>query len=102
VLEPGTVLAIDREGQLRQSTEAYEKKVAGVISGAGNCSPGIVLDKQHSQANRMPVALTGKAFCKVDAKYAPIEVGDLLTTSPTRTLRKKGTENNTARIIIVI
>jgi hypothetical protein len=31
----------------------------------------------------MPVALTGKAFCKVDAKYAPIEVGDLLTTSPT-------------------
>ena len=25
----------------------------------------------------------GKVYCKVDAQYAPIEVGDLLTTSPT-------------------
>jgi hypothetical protein len=25
----------------------------------------------------------GKVFCKVDASYAPIVVGDLLTTSPT-------------------
>jgi hypothetical protein len=31
----------------------------------------------------MPVALMGKVFCKVDAQYSPIEVGDLLTTSPT-------------------
>jgi hypothetical protein len=25
----------------------------------------------------------GKVYCKVDAQYAPIEIGDLLTTSPT-------------------
>jgi hypothetical protein len=25
----------------------------------------------------------GKVYCKVDARYSPIEVGDLLTTSPT-------------------
>ncbi len=31
----------------------------------------------------MPLALVGKAYCKVDAQYASIEVGDLLTTSPT-------------------
>jgi hypothetical protein len=24
--------------------------------------------------------LSGKAYCKVDATYAPIEIGDLLTT----------------------
>jgi hypothetical protein len=29
------------------------------------------------------LALTGRAFCKVDAQYSPIRVGDLLTTSPT-------------------
>jgi hypothetical protein len=29
------------------------------------------------------VAVVGKVYCKVDAQYAPIEVGDLLTTSPT-------------------
>jgi hypothetical protein len=31
----------------------------------------------------VPLALLGKVFCKVDAQYSPIEVGDLLTTSPT-------------------
>ena len=31
----------------------------------------------------MPVALVGKVYCKVDASYSPIEVGDLLTTSLT-------------------
>ena len=54
-----------------------------MISGAGNYKPGIVLDKQESSNNRMPIALLGKVYCKVDAQYGAIEVGDLLTTSPT-------------------
>jgi hypothetical protein len=33
--------------------------------------------------DRMPVALMGKVYCKVDARHSPIEVGDLLTTSST-------------------
>src|SRR5204863_151433 len=82
-VEPGTVMVLDQEGALRQSEHAYDKKVAGVISGAGDYKPGIVLDRQQSSVNRMPVALMGKVYCKVDAQYAPIEVGDLLTTSPT-------------------
>ena len=41
------------------------------------------LDKQQDQQNRKPVALLGKVFCKVDADFAPIAVGDLLTTSDT-------------------
>ena len=32
---------------------------------------------------RAPVALSGVAFCKVDAGYGSIRPGDLLTTSPT-------------------
>jgi len=83
VVEPGTVMVIDSEGALRQSDRAYDKRVAGVISGAGNYKPGIVLDKQESSRNRMPIALMGKVYCKVDASYGAIEVGDLLTTSPT-------------------
>lgn len=83
IIEPGTVIVLDQEGKLRQSTDAYDKKVAGVVSGAGGCRPGIVLDKKPTENNRMPVALVGKVYCKVDAQYAPIEVGDLLTTSPT-------------------
>ena len=36
------------------------------------------------RTGRMPIALSGKVYCKVDANYEPIEVGDLLVTSPTR------------------
>ena len=82
-IEPGTVMVIDQKGALRQSQQAYDKKVAGVISGAGDYKPGIVLDKQQSQSHRKPIALVGKVYCKVDAQFSPIEVGDLLTTSPT-------------------
>jgi hypothetical protein len=82
--EPGTVMVLGEEGALKPSHRAYDKRVAGVVSGAGGYRPGIVLDKQPAQGNRSPIALLGKVFCKVDAGYAPIEVGDLLTTSDTR------------------
>jgi hypothetical protein len=81
--EPGTVMVLGDEGVLRPSGQAYDKKVAGVVSGAGNYKPGIVLDKQSASANRSPIALLGKVFCKVDAGPASVEVGDLLTTSDT-------------------
>jgi hypothetical protein len=82
-VEPGTVMVIDETGSLRQSQQAYDRRVAGVISGSGGYKPGIVLDKQESNnsKNRMPIALVGKVYCNVDAQYSPIEVGDLLTTS---------------------
>ncbi len=34
----------------------------------------------------------GKVCCKVDAQYSPIEVGDLLTTSPTSGHAMKATD----------
>jgi hypothetical protein len=82
-IDPGTVMVIDEEGALQQSRQAYDKRVAGVVSGAGDLRPGIVLDKQKSLGNRLPIALLGKVYCKVDAQYGSVDVGDLLTTSPT-------------------
>jgi hypothetical protein len=79
--EPGTIVVIDDEGKLRESQSAYDRRVAGVVSGAGDYRPGIVLDKRSSSAGRASVALVGKVYCKVDADFAPITVGDLLTTS---------------------
>jgi len=81
--EPGTVMAISTDGALDVSSHAYDKKVAGVISGAGSYRPAVILDKQSADEGRPPVALFGKVYCKVDAQYAAIEVGDLLTTSDT-------------------
>jgi hypothetical protein len=82
-VDPGPVVVIDQEGAMQQARRAYDKRVAGVISGAGEYRSGIILDNRDGQADRMPVALMGKVCCKVDAQYSPIEVGDLLTTSPT-------------------
>ena len=83
-IDPGSVVVIDSEGVLKKSHKAYDRRVAGVISGAGDYKPGIVLGRQRAQGEgKMPVALVGKVYCKVDAGYSPIEVGDLLTTSPT-------------------
>jgi hypothetical protein len=82
-IEPGTVMVIDEEGVLRESSRAYDKRVAGVVSGGGDYRAGLLLDRQESKANRMPVALVGKVACKVDARPSQIEVGDLLTTAPT-------------------
>jgi hypothetical protein len=82
-IEPGSVLVIDDTGQLRESTEAYDRRVAGVASGAGTFGPGIVLDRQRSLSDRKPVALIGKVYCKVDAEGGAIAVGDLLTTAET-------------------
>lgn len=79
--EPGEVMVLTDTGALEPSKKPYDRKVVGVISGAGNYKPGIILDKQKGNDNRMPVAIMGKVYCKVDADAAPIETGDMLTTS---------------------
>jgi hypothetical protein len=95
-LEPGTVMIIESESAVRPSTHAYDTRVAGVVSGAGTHRPGIMLDKQESADGRPAIALLGKVFCKVDADYAAIGVGDLLTTSPTVGHAMKATDTRRA------
>jgi hypothetical protein len=81
--DPGSVVVIVGDDEVRACDRAYDRRVAGVISGAGGYRPGLVLDRKQSGSGRHPLALTGKVWCKVDADHAPIEVGDQLTTSTT-------------------
>jgi hypothetical protein len=90
--EPGTVMVLDDEGRLVPASCAYDKRVAGVVSGAGAYRPGIVLDRQPRPGPRVAIALIGKAYCKVDAGYGAVETGDLLTTSATRGHAMKAAE----------
>src|SRR6516165_5420955 len=39
-------MVIDQGGALRPSRHAYDKRVAGVISGGGDMKPGTVLDRK--------------------------------------------------------
>jgi len=79
--EPGNVMVISEDGKLQRSNKAYDTRVAGVISGAGDYKPGLVLDKKQSDESRRSISLIGKVYCKVDADSLPVEVGDMLTTS---------------------
>jgi hypothetical protein len=94
--EPGTIVVIDDDGKLRESQSPYDKRVAGVVSGAGEYRPAIVLDRRASSEGRASVALMGKVFCKVDADPAPIAVGDLLTTSSRPGFGMKATDSTLA------
>jgi hypothetical protein len=84
VAEAGTVMCLNGNGALVPCVEPYEKKVVGVVAGAGSHRTGIIMDKQEgSTCRRQPIALVGKVYCKVDASHGAIAVGDLLTTSAT-------------------
>ncbi len=82
-IDPGTVVVLSEHDEVRESSKAYDRRAVGVVSGAGDLRPAIVLDRTASQANRVPVALLGKVYCKIDARDSSIDVGDLLTTSDT-------------------
>jgi hypothetical protein len=80
-VSPGTVMTIGEDGRLLESWRPYDRCVAGVLSGAGDLKPGIVLGRHEETPGRRPIALTGRAWCRVEGRTAPIAVGDLLTTS---------------------
>jgi hypothetical protein len=82
-LIPGTVVSIGDEGRLRISTEAYDGQVAGVVAGAHDRRPAILLGRSALGPARVPVALVGRVWCRADASREAIAVGDLLTTSAT-------------------
>jgi hypothetical protein len=82
-IDPGSVVIIDSGTTLKLSHQAYDRRVAGVVSGAGRCKPAIILGRSQEQHEKVSVALMGRVYCKVDADIAPIEIGDLLTTSHT-------------------
>ena len=81
-LPAGTVAVIAPDGLLAPSDRCYDTRVVGIISGAGDRVPALLLDRSVSASEaRRPVAVAGKAWCLADARQVPIGVGDLLTTS---------------------
>jgi hypothetical protein len=81
---PGMVVSIDphRPGELVISEGAYDRTVAGVVSGAGDVNPGMLLSQADTLADgQYPVALTGRVYVWADASEQAIQPGDLLTTA---------------------
>jgi len=96
---PGMVVSIDPEhpGELVVSNNAYDWRVAGIISGAGGLNPGMLMGQNGSEADGgYPVALSGRVYCWADASNGPIKPGDLLTTSETPGHAMKVTDRDRA------
>jgi hypothetical protein len=76
-MAPGTVVVLNRgrSNEVMPSSHGYDTAVAGVVSAA----PGIILGT--AAATKEQVATTGRVRVHVDARRAPIHVGDLLVTS---------------------
>jgi hypothetical protein len=94
----GAVMVIDEQipGQLKLSDQAYDTRVAGVLSGANGISPGIQMQQEGILEGGRNVALTGRVYALADATNGAIHPGDLLTTSATPGHAMKVTDHERA------
>lgn len=104
IIEKGMVVSIDEHnpGQLKVCDQAFDKKVAGIVSGANEIQPGLIMSQKGTIADgEHLIALSGRVFCMVDATENPVEIGDMLTTSLTPGHAMKVTNYNEARGAII-
>ena len=101
--EPGTVMVIDEvsEGKLKASTTAYDKKVAGIVSGAGDIKTGMTLQQNQVLEGDLPVTMVGRVYCKAEAINGAIQPGDLLTTSSIPGYCMKASDNTRSNGAII-
>ena len=78
------VMVIDQNRRFAAKSTGLRQKSGRCNIGCGwlQAENGIILDKHRSKNCRLPISLLGKVYCKADAQYGAIEVGDFLTTSP--------------------
>lgn len=98
-LQAGMIVSIDPKnpGELVLAREAYDNKVAGIVSGAGGVKTGMLMSQAGTKADgKHPVALTGRVYCQVDASYGAIQPGDMITTSSTPGHGMKATDRERA------
>jgi hypothetical protein len=95
----GSVVVIDEQnpGKLKLSAQAYDTRVAGVVSGAGGVKPGLTLQQEDKLDGGQQVALTGRVYVHADATQEAIQPGDLLTTSDTPGHAMKVTDHTRAQ-----
>ena len=95
----GSVVVIDdaHPGKLKLSAEAYDTRVAGIVSGANGINPGIALHQEGVVEGGQNVALSGRVYVHADAAFGAIKPGDLLTTSDTPGHAMKVTEPGKAQ-----
>jgi len=81
-VKPGSVMSVAGDaGRIGLSTIPYDRRVVGVISGAGGLQPGTVIGSREDGSNDLPLAVSGQVYVRVSLEGGAIEAGDLLVAS---------------------
>jgi hypothetical protein len=81
-VEPGSVVVALGVDEVSPARDACDRRVIGIAAGAGGLRSGLRLGNRPGNA-RIPVAVAGRVYCKADASFGAISLGDLLTSSST-------------------
>jgi len=103
-LSPGMLVSIsaDGSGSLEATTSAYDRRVAGIVSGANGVLPGLTLRQDGAVADgEVPVALTGRVYVLADASNGSIAPGDLLTSADLPGHAMKATDRDRAQGAVI-
>jgi hypothetical protein len=68
-------------GRIAPAALPYERRVIGVISGAGGLRPGSVVGSREDGSIDLPLAVSGQVYVRVCLEGGSIEPGDLLVAS---------------------
>jgi len=101
--EPGTLMIIDvaDPGHLTISRSAYDTRVAGIVSGAGDVRPGLILHQEGVMEGDTQVAIAGRVYVKATSSNGSIKPGDLLTTSDVPGYAMKATDHDRAQGAVI-
>jgi hypothetical protein len=97
-LKPGTLVVLDetRIGGVAASSAPYDRKVIGVVSGAGGVNPGLVLGQEQVLDGDTIVATCGRVYVECTAENGAIAMGDMLTTASLAGHAMKATDRDRA------
>jgi hypothetical protein len=98
-IEAGSVVVIDaaQHGAMSLASAPYDRRVAGVVAGANNYRSAITLRAMEGSIGKVPVTLSGTAYCLASNANGAIKAGDLLTTSGVPGYAMKVTNYEAAR-----
>jgi hypothetical protein len=102
-IEAGTLMVIDEKnaGSVVPSALAYDKRVVGVVSGAGGVKTGMTLRQEGVLEGEAVVAVAGRVYVKVSSINGKIKPGDLLTSSNIPGYAMKATKKRKATGAII-
>lgn len=95
----GSVMSLDPEhpGSLRLTSQAYDRKVAGVVAGANDYRSAVTLRGSADIPGGIAVTLTGTVYCLASNANGEVRVGDLLTSSAQPGYAMRATDREASR-----